>query len=363
MSASGWEQLLFIVAVTAVLAPLLGRYLAATFRGSSTTPHSATPHTATPHSATPHGAPGDRVFLPVERLVYRALQHRPREQLDLAGLRAGGAGVRARFHPAAVPHPAAAGVAAAEPDPRPGDVPAAVLQHRHQLHHRHELAGLRGRDGGQLPRPDGRAGGRAVHRGRHRAVGGPGRRPRHRRIRAHDRQLLGGSDPEPGARLRPAVGPRRAGAGEPGRGPELQRLPHGHDAGRRDPADSRRPGQLDGGHQAARHQRRQLLRRRRRPPVREPHRLHQHVRPAAGHRAAVRHRPHVRPAHRPAAAGLRHRGGHGHHLPGPHRGLDAGRGARQPSASGDRVPGGDRRQPRRVPGGQGDAVRRRPGPR
>ena len=77
MSASGWEQLLFIVAVTAVLAPLLGRYLAATFRGSSTTPHSATPHTATPHSATPHGAPGDRVFLPVERLVYRSLNIDP----------------------------------------------------------------------------------------------------------------------------------------------------------------------------------------------------------------------------------------------------------------------------------------------
>jgi len=53
MTVSGWEQLLFIVAVTAVAAPLLGRYLAATFRGGR--------------------APGDRVFLPVERLVYRAL--------------------------------------------------------------------------------------------------------------------------------------------------------------------------------------------------------------------------------------------------------------------------------------------------
>jgi potassium-transporting ATPase potassium-binding subunit len=53
VSTPGWEQLLFIVAVTAVAAPLLGRYLAATFRGGR--------------------APGDRVFLPVERLVYRAL--------------------------------------------------------------------------------------------------------------------------------------------------------------------------------------------------------------------------------------------------------------------------------------------------
>ena len=53
MTASGWEQLVFIAAVTAVAAPVLGRYLAAIFRGGP--------------------APGDRVFLPVERLVYRTL--------------------------------------------------------------------------------------------------------------------------------------------------------------------------------------------------------------------------------------------------------------------------------------------------
>src|SRR3984893_5875847 len=57
MSPPGWLQLLFIVAVTAVAAPLLGRYLAATFRGGR--------------------APGDRVFLPVERLVYRGLRIAP----------------------------------------------------------------------------------------------------------------------------------------------------------------------------------------------------------------------------------------------------------------------------------------------
>jgi potassium-transporting ATPase potassium-binding subunit len=56
MTASAWEQLLFVAAVTVVTAPLLGRYLAATFRGG-------------PGSR----APGDRVFLPIERLVYRAL--------------------------------------------------------------------------------------------------------------------------------------------------------------------------------------------------------------------------------------------------------------------------------------------------
>jgi potassium-transporting ATPase potassium-binding subunit len=58
VNASGWEQLLFAAAVTATAAPLLGRYLAATFRGDS---------------AANTRAPGDRVFLPIENLVYRAL--------------------------------------------------------------------------------------------------------------------------------------------------------------------------------------------------------------------------------------------------------------------------------------------------
>ena len=59
------------------------------------------------------------------------------------------------------------------------------------------------------------------------------------------------------------------------------------------------------------------------------------------------------------APGLCHRGGHGHHLPRPHGGLDAGRGARQPVASGRCVPGRERRQPRREHGGQGDRIRPR----
>ena len=69
MSVSGWEELLFVVAVTAVAAPLLGRYLAATFRGSIV-PASGS---VAKHDAGKNRAPGDRVFLPVERLVYRTL--------------------------------------------------------------------------------------------------------------------------------------------------------------------------------------------------------------------------------------------------------------------------------------------------
>jgi K+-transporting ATPase ATPase A chain len=67
VTASGWEQLLFVVAVTAVAAPLLARYLAATFRGAPGTADVGAPGEGA-------GAPvGDRVFLPVERLVYRVL--------------------------------------------------------------------------------------------------------------------------------------------------------------------------------------------------------------------------------------------------------------------------------------------------
>ena len=59
MTATFWFQLAAVVAVLVVAVPLLGRYLAAIHSGGQ--------------------APGDRVFTPVERLVYRAV--------ELAGLR------------------------------------------------------------------------------------------------------------------------------------------------------------------------------------------------------------------------------------------------------------------------------------
>ena len=65
MNVTGWEQLLFVCAVTAVLAPLLGRYLAATFAGGA--------------------APGERIFRPAERLVYRALRVDPENSMTWPG--------------------------------------------------------------------------------------------------------------------------------------------------------------------------------------------------------------------------------------------------------------------------------------
>src|SRR5690348_5023112 len=72
MNVTGWEQLLFVCAVTAVLAPLLGRYLAAVFR--DTVPAAGG---AASEPAAAGKAPGDRVFLPAERLVYRLLRVDP----------------------------------------------------------------------------------------------------------------------------------------------------------------------------------------------------------------------------------------------------------------------------------------------
>ena len=71
MNLTGWEQLLFVCAATAVLAPMLGRYLAATFRES--------PTRANAHANAK--APGDRIFAPVERLVYRALRVDPESSM------------------------------------------------------------------------------------------------------------------------------------------------------------------------------------------------------------------------------------------------------------------------------------------
>ena len=52
MTAAAWAQLVFLIVLLAISTPLLGRYLAKVFGGSK--------------------APGDRIFGPIERLIYRA---------------------------------------------------------------------------------------------------------------------------------------------------------------------------------------------------------------------------------------------------------------------------------------------------
>jgi K+-transporting ATPase ATPase A chain len=51
MTAAAWLQLLLLIALLAISTPLLGRYLAKVYSGGK--------------------APGDALFNPVERLIYR----------------------------------------------------------------------------------------------------------------------------------------------------------------------------------------------------------------------------------------------------------------------------------------------------
>ena len=91
---------------------------------------------------------------------------------------------------------AAAGLAAAQSAGAGQRQPGLGLQHRHQLRHQHQLAGLWRRIDDELPDPDAGAGGAELPVGRHR------HRRRHRpdpRLRppfgADHRQRLGRSDP------------------------------------------------------------------------------------------------------------------------------------------------------------------------
>jgi K+-transporting ATPase ATPase A chain len=60
MSASAWAQLLFLIALLAVSTPLLGNYLAHVYGGGK--------------------APGDRVFRPIERFIYRTCRVDPESE-------------------------------------------------------------------------------------------------------------------------------------------------------------------------------------------------------------------------------------------------------------------------------------------
>ena len=123
-------------------------------------------------------APGDRVFLPLERLIYRAAGVDPaREQpwsvyalslLAFSAVSALGLFALQRLQ----------GFLPLNPTDVDSVPPAARLQHRRQLHHQHELAELRRRVDDEPSHPDGRA---------DRAELRLGRRRDRRRRRAHPR--------------------------------------------------------------------------------------------------------------------------------------------------------------------------------
>ena len=63
MSTAAWAQLLVLIVLLAISTPLLGRYMARVFGGGK--------------------APGDRIFGPAERLIYRVCGVDPDSAADL----------------------------------------------------------------------------------------------------------------------------------------------------------------------------------------------------------------------------------------------------------------------------------------
>ena len=123
------------------------------------------------------------------------------------------------------------------------------------------------------------------------------------------------------------------------------------------------PGRAErepGGDQAARHERRRLLQRQLRAPVREPERHHQLPRDLRDRCHPVRARVHVRPDGRGQAPGLRGVRGHGHDLARRRRARDRVRGRREPRAR--RSSGWTRRSTTDSPGGNPRARRCGSGP-
>ncbi len=196
-------------------------------------------------------------------------------------------------------------VAAVQPAGHVGGRADLVLQHRGQLRHQHELAGLRRRDDDELSDPDGRSDGAQFR------LGGDRHRARDRAdprlcpaLGADRRQFLGRSDPLHALRPAADVDRRGAGAGLAGHAAEPRRLYRRDDARRRQAGHRAGAGRLADRDQAARHQWRRLLQRQLRPSVREPERDHQPDRDVGDPRDQRGADLHVRPHGRQHAPGL-----------------------------------------------------------
>ncbi len=306
---AGCKSSFFLLAVLAVTAPL-GKFMTRVFAREKTWL--------------------DPVLRPIERLIYRAdRRERRRARCDgpstpcrilmfsvvsmLVLYVMQRAAARAAVQPA--------GIRAGGAGPR--------LQHGGVVHHQHELAGLRRRDDHELLHADGRPRVPQLRVGGGRYLGGDRLHPRHRPAGEGDaRQLLG--RPGPGLALRPAADRHRrlAVPGVPRRRAEPQAVRQGRGSRSADGDDHRRrrqaadhsgrgaddrpgPGGVAGDHQAVRHQRRRLLQRQQRAPVREPDAALQLSRDARHLRDFVRPHLHARIDDRIAEARMGGLGGDG----------------------------------------------------
>ncbi len=121
-----------------------------------------------------------------------------------------------------------------------------VLQHRGQLRHQHQLAGLRRRDDDELPHPDARPRRAELRLGRdrHGRAGRPDPRLRAQAGGRH-RQLLGRPDAHHALHPAAAVAAARLRAGLAGRGADLPALQDGPSQPLRSSSRSRRRRQAD----------------------------------------------------------------------------------------------------------------------
>ena len=236
-----------------------------------------------PGSSRANGSSSPRSFGPIERFTYRVLRVRPDAEPGLEGLRA----LDDRLQPAllagALPDPPHPEHPAVQPRGLPLRALEPQLQHRLLVRHQHQLAVLRRRNDAHLLRPDGRAGGPELRLGRGRDRGAGGGDPRLRRPQRASRSATSGPTWS-GSRFYILLPISFVAALVLVSQGVIQTL----DGSQADPHDRRRhpdagagAGRLAGGDQGARHQRRRLLQRQQRLPVREPERLDQLPRAAA----------------------------------------------------------------------------------
>ena len=196
MSTANWLQLAILIALLLVSTRVIGAYVAGVFGGGK--------------------ALGDRVFLPVERLVYRICGVDPGREQTLARLRLSLLAFSLVSVLGLYALQRLQGSLPLNPTDAASVPPALAFNTAVQLRDEHELAELRRRVDDEPPDPDGRPRGAELRLGRGRAVRGGGADPRPRAAEVdHDRELLGRPHPRhdpaaAAARRRLRARPRRA---------------------------------------------------------------------------------------------------------------------------------------------------------
>jgi K+-transporting ATPase ATPase A chain len=142
MSAAAIFQIVVLLVLLGVTVPPLGRYLAGVFGDPEL-------------GAEPEPTPGERVFGPIERVIYRACRIDPGSQQRWTGyamslLAFSLASVLALYALLRLQ-----GVLPLNPDGFPAVGPTVAFNTAVSLRHQHQLAGLRRRDHDEPPQPDG----------------------------------------------------------------------------------------------------------------------------------------------------------------------------------------------------------------